>query len=207
MNQVKRRSKVLPFRILAAFLLAVLLALPALAKIDVDFDPSLDFSKFRSFAFLGGVPNLTMLAVDPEVLDNHVHRAVSRELIQKGLREVQANQNPALVIRYWAVTSQQVNAANMGDWGPYDPSVNSYWAPMYNAVSAVSTKENALLIDLIDPRSKKLVWRLYLTRKFSTNEKEWKKADEEIARAFESFPPSAKEREAKTRERAAQPPK
>jgi len=188
-------------------LLFSLTVLPLLAKTDVDFDPNLDFSKYKTFAFLGGVKNLMMLPVDPEVLDNQVHRAVTRELARKSLREVQAGQNPDLVIRYWANASQQVDVTNMGDWGPYSPYIGSYWGPMYDAVSASSRKENSLLIDLIDPRTKNLVWRLYLTRKFSSADKDWKKADEEITKAFESYPPSDKEREAKRRERAAHPPK
>jgi len=208
---VQRTTTSATFRSRDICLLLVLLfsltALPALAKTDVDFDPNLDFSKYKTFAFLGGVKNLTMLPVDPEVLDNQIHRAVTRELTQKGLWEVPAGQNPDLVIRYWANASQQVNVANMGDWGPYGPYISSYWGPTYDAVSASSGKENSLLIDLIDPRTKNLVWRLYLTRKFSSADKDWKKADEEITKAFESYPPPDKEREAKRRERAAHAPK
>jgi hypothetical protein len=187
--------------ILLGLLLLFLLSLPAFAKIDVDFDPSLDFSRYKTFTFLGGVPNLVMVPVDPEVLDDNIHRTVTRELTKKGLREIRANQNPDLVVRYWANASSQVNVANMGDWGDYGPFVGSYWAPMYNAVSASSTKENSLLIDLIDPRSKGLVWRLYLTRKLTSADKDWKKADEEFSKGFESYPPSDKEKEAKHKER------
>jgi Domain of unknown function (DUF4136) len=193
------RSKSLTYLIL----MLLLAAFPALAKIDVDFDPNVDTSKYKSFAFVGGVKNLVMLPVDPDVLDIQIHHLVTRELTKKGLREVQPGQNPDLVVRYWANTSQQVNPMNMGDWGPYNAYIGSYWAPMYDAVSASSGKENTVLIDLIDPRSKNLAWRLYLTRKFSNADKDWKKADEEFAKAFESYPPSEKEKEAKRKERAA----
>jgi len=189
----------------AAYLVLMLLlaALPALAKIDVDFDPNVDTAKYKTFAFVGGVRNLVMLPVDPDVLDIQIHRLVTRELTKKGLREVPPGQNPDLVVRYWATASQQVNPANMGDWGPYNAYIGSYWAPLYDAVSASSGKENTLLIDLIDARSKSLAWRLYLTRKFSNADKDWKKADEEFAKAFEGYPPSEKEKEAKRKERAA----
>ncbi len=39
------------FLLLAAVLL---FAHPAVAKIAIDFDPNLDFSKFKTFAFIGG---------------------------------------------------------------------------------------------------------------------------------------------------------
>lgn len=193
------------------FLLAVSLwlaaSVPALAKTDVDFDPNVDFSKFRTFAFIGGVENLVMLPVNPELINNRVHRAVTRELTAKGLREVQPNQNPDLVVRYWASTSQQVNVATMGNWGPYGPYVGSYWGWMYDNMSASASKEGSLIVDLIDSRSKALAWRLYLTRKLTNADKDWKKADEEFTKAFEDYPPSDKEKDAKRKERAAHPPK
>jgi hypothetical protein len=192
---------------LACVLLCLALAFPVFAKTDVDFDPNLDFSKFKTFAFIGGVENLMMLPVNPELINNRVHRAATREMTAKGLREVQPNQNPDLVVRYWASTSQQVNVATMGNWGPYGAYVGSYWGWMYDTVSASSSKEGSLLVDLIDPHSKTLAWRLYLTRKLSNSDKDWKKADEEFTRAFEGYPPSDKEKDAKRKERAAHPPK
>jgi len=100
--------------------LLVLLALatpgPALAKSGVDFDPNLGFSKYKTFVFIGGMENLVMLPVNPELINKRVHRAVTREMTAKGPREVHTNQNPDLVV-YQASTSQQVNLAVMGNWG------------------------------------------------------------------------------------------
>jgi hypothetical protein len=195
------------FTALRVFLAFLLVALPLLAKIDVDFDPGTDVSKYKTFAFIGGVRNLTMLQMDPELLDANLHRDMARELTKKGLREVQVNQNSDLVVRYWVNTSQQVNVAVMGDWSPYRPYLDSYWASMYNAVAASSGKDGTtLVLDLIDTHTKKLAWRLYLTRKLTNADKDWKKADEEIMKAFESYPPSEKEREARRKERAEHPP-
>lgn len=56
-------------------------------------------------------------------------------------------------------------------------------------------------MDLIDPRSKALAWRVYLMRKITKPDKDGKKADEEFTKGFESCPPSEKEREAKKKER------
>ena len=81
------RGAIPSFRKRALFLL-VLLALatpgPALAKSDVDFDPNLDFSKYKTFVFIGGVENLVMRPVNPELINNRVHRAVTREMTAKG---------------------------------------------------------------------------------------------------------------------------
>jgi hypothetical protein len=192
----------------ALVILSIFLAVaPLLAKTVVDFDPGLDFSKYKTFAFVGGVENLLMFEVNPGLVTERVHRAVNRELTKKGLQEVRPEQNSDLVVRFWANPSKQVNVSTMGEWGSYSPYIGSYWEYTYNEVSATSAKEGSLLIDLIDPRSKKLVWRLYLIHKITTPDKEWKKADDEITKAFESYPPSAKELEEKKKVRAAHPAK
>lgn len=192
--------------LLWTMLLASLLAVPLLAKTEVDFDPNLNFSKYKTFAFIGGVENLVMLPVDSVVMNDRVRRAVTRGLTGKGLREVQPGQNPDLVVRYWVTTSQQVNVATMGNWGSYGPYIGSYWGWMYDSVSAAS-KDGSLLVDLIDAKAKNLAWRVYLIRKLTSSDKDWNKADEDFAKAFQSFPPSDKDKEAKRKERTEHPPK
>lgn len=203
-NEIRWNPTSIFLRFLFVFLL---LALPLFAKTEIDFDPNLDFSKYKTFAFIGGVENLLMLPVNPGLINERVHRAVTRELSKKGMREVQASQNPDLVIRYWVTTSPQVNLAAMGNWGSYGPYVGSYWGWMYDSLSANSSKEGSLLVDLIDARKKSLAWRVYLVRKLTNADKDWNKADEDFTKAFESYPPSDKDKEAKRKERAEHPPK
>lgn len=174
-----------------------LAASPLFAKTVTDFNPNLDFSKYKTFAFIGGVGNLVMLQIDPDVMNDHIHHVVNQELARRGLREVAFDQRPDLVVRYWANPPQQVNVTTMGEWAPYAPYIGSYWAWVYNDVSATSVKEGSLIIDLIDSRTKELAWRLYLIRKMANTEKDWRKTDEEFSKAFENFPPSDGEKEAK----------
>lgn len=186
---------------------SLLVGSPLSAKTAVDFNPNLDFSKYKTYAFIGAVENLLMLQLDPDVMDDRIHHAIYQELSKKGLHEVQLSQRPDLVVRYWANPSQQVNVTTMGNWAPYGPYIGSYWAWIYNDVSSTSSKEGSLIIDLIETKSRDLTWRLYLIRRISNSEKDWKKADEELTKAFESFPPSDSEKEAKKKERASHPGK
>jgi Domain of unknown function (DUF4136) len=197
------RKALFPAFILAAFFAAV----PLIAKTVVDFNPDADFSKYKTFAYIGGVENLLMFQANPGLVSDRIHEAVTRELTKKGLREVPPTQNADLVIRFWANPSSQVNIATMGVWVPYAPFIGSYWEHTYDEVSSSSAKEGSLVIDLIDTRSKDLAWRLYLIHKVTTPDKEWKKADDEITKAFESFPPTPKERDAKKKDRTSHPPK
>jgi Domain of unknown function (DUF4136) len=193
--------------LLCLFLLISPSALPLFAKTAIDFNPDLNFSRYKTFAFIGGVENLTMLQLDPQLMYDRIHQTVTRELTRKGLREVQPGQNPDLVVRYWVNPSSQVNVATMGNWAPFRPYIGSYWAETYDNVSATSGKDDSLIIDLIDLKTKDLAWRLYLIRKITTPDKEWKKADDELTRAFGSFPPSDKEKDEKKKDRAAHPAK
>lgn len=207
MNRLRPHRSSLRSFLLRLFFVIGLATSSLPARTVVDFNPNLNFSKYKTFAFVGGVENLLMFPVNPDLISERVHRAVTRELTAKGLREVQPSQNPDLIVRYWANPSSQVNVTTMGAWGAYRPFIGSYWEWLYNEVSANSAKEGCLIIDLIDPRSKDLAWRLYLIHKITLPDKEWKKADDELTKGFESYPPSDKEKEAKEKERAAHPGK
>ena len=69
-------------------------------------------------------------------------------------------------------------------------------------MSASSTREGMLVLDLIDAKNKDVAWRLYLVRKIVKVDKDWKKADPDFSNGFESYPPSAKQIEQKKKERA-----
>ena len=177
-------------------------ALPVSAKTTIDFDPNLDFSKFKTFAYIGGVENLVMMQLNPDLINTRMHRMVVRELEKKGLREVNPDQKPDIVVRYWANSETQVDVAVMGNWGVYGPFIGSYWGYLYNTVTATNQRQGTLILDLIDAKANALTWRLYLTRKLTDPDKDWKKADEEFSEGFKSYPPSDKDKEEKRKERA-----
>ena len=178
------------------------LALSVSAKTTIDFDPSIDFSKFKTFAYIGGVENLVAIQMNPDLINIRFHHMVVRELEKKGLHEVNPGQNPDLIVRYWANPETQVDVAVMGNWGPYGPYIGSDWAYVYNAVASTSRHLGTLIIDLIDPRAKALVWRVYLVRKMSDPDKDPKKAEDEFTDGFKGFPPSEKDKQEKRQERA-----
>jgi hypothetical protein len=174
----------------------------ATAKTTVDFDPRIDFSKFKTFAYLGGVENLVSIQMNPDLINIRFHHMVVRELEKKGLHEVNPGQNPDLIVRYWANPETQVDVTVMGNWGPYGPYIGNDWTSAYNAVTASSHHLGTLILDLIDPKAKALVWRSYLVRKMSDPDKDPKKAEDEFTDSFKSFPPSEKDKEEKRQERA-----
>lgn len=178
------------------------LALSVSAKTTIDFDPSIDFSKFKTFAYVGAVENLVAIEMNPDLINIRFHQMVVRELGKKGLHEVNPSQNPDLIVRYWANPETQVDVTVMGNWGAYGPYIGSDWAYVYNTVASTRHHLGTLILDLIDPKAKALVWRVYLVRKMSDPDKDPKKAEDEFTESLKNFPPSDKEKEEKRQERA-----
>src|SRR5260370_14421672 len=72
---------------LCLFLLALFLAPLATAKKSVDFDPILDFSKYKTFSYIGGVNTLELRQLTPDYTTNNVHAGAAQALISRGQRE------------------------------------------------------------------------------------------------------------------------
>jgi len=85
---------------------------PARAKTNVDLDPNLDFTRYKTFAFIDGVEHLAMQQLNTNQLRNIIHDSVSRALTQRGLKEVRCDQNPDLVVRYLAESNAQLMVAS-----------------------------------------------------------------------------------------------
>lgn len=67
------------FLLLALSLVSVMVAPPVGAKIATDFDPNLDFSKLKTFAFIGGVEQLVRMQLNPEQLNNRRNKGINRQ--------------------------------------------------------------------------------------------------------------------------------
>ena len=189
------------------FLLALVFAPWATAKTAVDFDPNLDFSKFKTFAYLGGTNMLEFRQLNPNYITDRVHAGVAQALIQRGLKEVQPNQQPDLVVRYWANSQSKIVSPGAGSWDQYGGFLVGYWAYTYDLMKAESSLDASLVIDLIDPRRKDLAWRVYLEQKIVDNDSIWPKVLGEISKGFNHYPPTQKEIAEKKKERAEHPPK
>ena len=187
-------------------LILILAVVPTLAgsKANVDLNPNLDFSKYRTFAFIGGVEHLDMMQLNPNQLRDTVHASVSRALTQRGLKEVAREKNPDLVVRYLAESNTQANYAGQDDWGGYDKFTVDWWATSYTLWFTTATREGSLLIDLIDAKRRDLAWRLFLQQKILNVDKLPEKIDKEIAKGFESYPPTEKDKEEVRKEHAKQ---
>jgi hypothetical protein len=205
MNRVRVESgkdRLKLFLPLTGLLSVLLWAMAANAKVATDFNPNLDFSKYKTFTYIGGVESLVMMQLNPELLGNRIHRAVARELTSKGLHEVQPEENPDLVVRYWVEAESNAQVTGTAHWGVYGSYNYGYWTVMYTTMSTPVTHTGEIGIELIDAKARNLAWRLFMSEKIIHHDpdKIWKTADSNIKKAFRSYPPTAKAIEEKKAE-------
>lgn len=178
---------------------------PAGAKTRNDFDPKARFSTFKTFAFVAGIDlGKTGLMDDPDTR-TRIANFVSGILETRGLQEVPRDQNHDVAIRVWIALRDRQSETTISQgnyWGGYDPFWYGPWAYMYEETVVHHYKEGTLIIDLLNPVSKQLVWRTYLKRDFKDRAKAYDQAKNELNAAFLKYPPSPKDLESKSRERA-----
>ena len=181
---------------------AALLAAPCLVKSSVDFNPNLDFTQYKTFAFIGGVEHLGTSPLNPDLVRNTVHDAVARALAQRGLKEVQPSENPDLAVRYLAESANQLNYAGNDNFGGYDMFTGDWWSQSWTLWYTSVTRNGALMIDLIDAKKRDLAWRMYLQQQILNVDKLPEKVSQEIAKGFESYPPTEKDKDRIRKEHA-----
>lgn len=207
MNRVRVESgkdRLRLFLPVAGLLFVLPWAMAANAKMATDFNPNLDFTKYKTFAYIGGLESLVRMQLNPELLNNRIHRAVVRELTGKGLREVQPEENPDLVVRYWVEAESNAQLTGTAHWGMYGSYYYGYWTVMYTTMSTPVTHKGLLGIEMIDAKAQDLAWRLFVSEKIIHNDpdKIWKTADTNIINAFKNYPPTPEAIEKKKAERA-----
>lgn len=170
-------------------LLAVCFAVGC-TSIDVktDFDQTVDFSRFKTFAFTG-ITDLNQSGVlDNSLLRHRIETGIERELRQKGLTQTGLDQNPDLLVHYWVGVKdkQQVHSTGPAYGGGYG------WGAGYGGgVSTYEYREGTLVTDLVEPTKKTLVWRASIVADLKDSVKENAElTNKAIKKAFENYPPA-----------------
>ena len=169
---------------LTTSLAVTLLGTIALAQtVTHDFDRAANFSSYRSYAWVRGT-NLE----DP-LNHNRIVRAVDSQMASKGLAVVDASANPDLLVAYHATfdKSLQINGFASG-WGGY-----RFGAMRTGSARADEITVGTLVIDLVDAKTKTIVWRGMASRDLDINarpEQRDKSINQAAAKLFKHYPPT-----------------
>ena len=181
-------------RMVYALTLAMLLGVVAHAqKVHVAVpDKNVDFSKFKTYSWspIGAVAH-PMLAAD-------VVGAIEDQMKAKGLQLVPSN--PDLVIKVYGSLDQESTAysndplyAATGGIPPFDPSFSGPMLVGTWGNTTVTIHKGELVVDLLDPAAKKLVWRGMAQDNLAAHDKNklLDQVNNAITKMFKDYPPKS----------------
>jgi hypothetical protein len=166
---------------LSAASLVLMGAITLAQNITYDFDRAIDFSRFKSFAWVRGT------VLTDEINHNRVVNAVNTQLSTKGLLRVDVSSQPDLLVAYHATFDKdlQITGFSTG-WGPYR---------FANRSGVARTEEiltGTLAVDIVDARTKTIVWRGTASKevdvKADPNKRE-RNINRAAERLFKNYPP------------------
>lgn len=172
-------------------LLLVLAATGSFAqKVHVQFDKGVDFSKFKTYAWLESKHPAQALWAQQVVAD------IDRQLSRKGLSRVDTGAHPDLEVVYNAGVKERTIVEGYS-YGYvlaeylysqiYGPSW--FWPRPSSWVSEVE-KNGSLVVDLVNASSKDMVWRGVAGDTLSNStKKNERKLNKAISKMFKRYPP------------------
>ena len=131
-------------------------------KVATDFDPTQDFSKYKTYrwATTKEVNPNDALAQNP-LIKKRVVAGIDAALQQKGFVLADDAAEPDFVVMTHAGTKEKMQVYNTGGYGYgryggwYDP----WWGPYGGSTQVSYYEEGSLVIDVIDWQEKELSWR------------------------------------------------
>ncbi len=154
-----------------------------------DFDPNIDFTRFKTFSFLNRLEiEKTAILSDP-VMRDQKYGLASRYRV--ALRQ----ETDVTVIS----TGPTMGYGPYGSYPAYRGAYPSYWggiwAYSYNEYVVNHSVQGTVIVDWIAPETKELVWRIFLKQKIEDCAKADEDARKNLYKALSIFPPSPSEKD------------
>ena len=171
-------------------------------KVTTDYAPNTNFAQYHTYAFQPGRIMTKFGANDPNntLLNNRIQDAVAEALPAKGLTAT--TQNPDLVVTYIAGAQNKKEIEDLGPQvynGPYFGQgfffrpYGAWWDTGFDRYYVNNYTQGTLILDFVDPRTKQLVWRAYVSNKINSNGPVDQKAvDAAVNAALKQYTPKAK---------------
>ena len=163
-------------------------------KITVDSDPDADFSSLKTYIWMSEPEHIYLdPEFDHEFLRNEIKKTVKDQLADKGFNE-DTSGIPDFLIGYHAAIRNRIGVTT---WNNNYDGYNIYygmirpWTPMEEDY-VWQIEEGSLVLDIIDPAKKKLIWRSSAHAEVTQSddiEKRRKRINEAVEKMLRKFPP------------------
>lgn len=147
-------------------------------KITMEFDQTIDFSKYKTFTIREGQLSSNNPALNSPLVKKQIEVDIQNDLTAKGL--TMASEGPAdLNVRYTfgAARKSEIEAYPAG------------WYGLRTRYVRVPYAEGTLVIDLRDPATRSLVWRAIAAEDKSDATKIQGKLDSMVKKSIDKYPP------------------
>jgi len=150
-------------------------------KITMEFDQTIDFSKYKTFAIRDGQLNSGNPALNSPLVKKQIEADIQNNLTAKGLTLVTSGPSD-LNVRYTfgAARKTEIEAYPAG------------WYGFGTRYVRVPYAEGTLVIDLRDPTTRSLVWRAIAAEEKSDATKLQGNLDDMVKKSIEKYPPKKK---------------
>ncbi|WP_305909330.1 DUF4136 domain-containing protein [Methylomarinum sp. Ch1-1] len=190
---------------LLIFPLFLLLSSCATVKVDVDYDGAADFSQLKRYAWLEEKPpssGNTLLDTN-NLLHDRIHQGIDAWFARHGYRKTEVDEADFLVL-YRVVVENKTRVTVLSPYYDYPyswrfgyhryyySSFSSFAWSYYPEHRVYEYQRGTLIIDIVDPKSKKLLWRGMAYEDISphtTQEKKQRYVGRAIKSILAKFPP------------------
>jgi len=161
--------------------LAVMSTVAMAQTVTYDFDRSVNFTGFKTYAWVRGT------GVDDPINHRRVVEAISGQLAAKGLARIEAGERPDVLVAYHASFDRDLQISGFATgWGPY----------RLRSGSAVARTEQiltgTLVVDVVDAHTGNIVWRGTASKEVDADA-DPRRRERNIRRAaerlFKNYPP------------------
>jgi hypothetical protein len=192
-----RQEEPVPRNARTVLVLATVLTLASVGcvgfSVSMDYDPETDFSGYRSWYWLPPSPTGDP-RIDNDLVANRVHGAVERSLAARGYVKTSTGEGD-FGVGYHGFIEGKIDIQTVDRYYGYGPG----WGRYGMGYGGVGTEtyvdqydEGTLILDVVDTRSQKLVWRGSTSARVRENDSP-KNRDERTQKAVDAilaeFPP------------------
>ena len=162
-------------------------------KIKIDYDQEADFSRVRRYQWR----THPVLEKRPEMKETYatgiqiVLEAGNELLMKRGFQP--ADDSPDIYVTFFLVAKDAQNLKTTIDWGPWvGPGYGWYGPPAWTITEVEYYKAGMLVIDIVDAKTSKVVWRAYCGEEIRDMRTRDKNIEKVVRKALERFPPKKK---------------
>lgn len=165
-------------------------------RVSTDFNPAYDFISMKTYAWLdSGEKPGTDARINNDLIVDRVRAAVERTLAAKGYVKTEAVSADFMVSWFGAINTKLQLDSIDHFYSPYGYGAlgrDPYWGGGMRTTTAREYEEGTLVVDILDPKQHKLIWRGTGIERLGTNkdpEAVTKRINNAIAAIMADFPP------------------